>query len=226
MNKLALLFCLVSSGAIAGPQLYHLSIVLDGVTYQGDFTWTANIVPGMNGQPEAGPGIYSNVSISDPTGTLTSAYDVFEGADYNINQHDIWFTNAANLVMSLNIPQTGMGAASVPVTGVMVYVGPGSQNYVTCSPCNATLTEVPSSANETTIPMATQIIDSEYNVWTMVDGQAVENGVATPSSAVIMMLYAKGVVYQENYHHSWWKWVNGKWVVDTSAHSPYSCPAT
>lgn len=41
---------------------------------------------------------------------------------------------------------------------------------------------------------------------------------------MIMMLYAKGVVYQENFHHDWWKW-EGKWVVDTSAHASYSCPA-
>jgi hypothetical protein len=222
MKILTMMLCLISTAAIAQQHVYHLSIALDSVTYQGNFTWTPNTVDGMSGQSEPGPGVYSNVSISDPTGTLTSAYDVFQGADNNVNQHDIWFTNAANLVMSVSIPVPGMGGKSVPVTGVMVYTS--ASTNVSCSACKATLTEVVST-NETTIPMATQIVDSEYDIWTMVNGQAVENGVATPSSAVIMLLYAGGVVYQENYHHSWWKWVGGKWVVDTSAHAPYSCAA-
>jgi hypothetical protein len=36
--------------------------------------------------------------------------------------------------------------------------------------------------NGATIPMAAQIIDSELNVWTMVNGQVFENGVATPQA--------------------------------------------
>jgi YVTN family beta-propeller protein len=72
------------------------------------------------------------------------------------------------------------------------------------------------SASSTTIPSATQIVDSELEVWTLSGGKAIENGHITPSSEVILLLYAKGVVYQENIHHDWWLWRDGAWVA-TSA---------
>jgi hypothetical protein len=213
---------LLSSSAMAQHQIvYHMTYALDGVTYEGNFTWQPNTVPGMNGQPEPGPGIYTNVSVTDWAGTFTNAYDVFEGADYNVNQHEIWLKDISGATMGVNIPQVGMGAQFVPIIGYWINTNPTATN---CSGDCGTMTALPESVNGATIPMAAQIIDSELNVWTMVNGQVFENGVATPSSGVIMMLYAKGVVYQENFHHDWWKW-EGKWVVDTSAHAPYSCPA-
>ena len=72
------------------------------------------------------------------------------------------------------------------------------------------------SPGGTTIPVATQIIDSELDVWTLSGGHAYEHGQLTPSSGVILLLYAKGLVYQENSHHDWWFWRNGAWVA-TSA---------
>jgi YVTN family beta-propeller protein len=67
------------------------------------------------------------------------------------------------------------------------------------------------SASSTTIPSATQIVDSELEVWTLSGGKAIENGHVTPSSEVIRLLYAKSVVYQENVHHDWWLWSHGAW---------------
>jgi len=72
------------------------------------------------------------------------------------------------------------------------------------------------SASSTTIPSATQIVDSELEVWTVSGGKAIENGHVTPSSEVILLLYAKSVVYQENIHHDWWLWSHGAWTA-TSA---------
>lgn len=79
------------------------------------------------------------------------------------------------------------------------------------------------SAGGTTIPPATQIVDSQLDVWTVSGGHVYENGQLTPSSGVILLLYAKGIVYQENIHNDWWLWSNGAWVA-TSA--PLATPST
>ena len=79
------------------------------------------------------------------------------------------------------------------------------------------------SVSPTSIPPATQIVDSHLDVWTVSGGQAYENGQLTPSSGVILLLYAAGIVYQENLHHDWWLWRNGVWVA-TSA--PLVTPST
>jgi endoglucanase len=70
-----------------------------------------------------------------------------------------------------------------------------------------------SSANGTTIPPATQIVDSGGNVWTLASGVVVENG-ATPgySANVTLLLYDNGVIYQENSANNWWSWTGSTWA--------------
>jgi alcohol dehydrogenase (cytochrome c) len=82
---------------------------------------------------------------------------------------------------------------------------------------------VTTSPSPTSIAPATQIVDSHLNVWTVSGGQVYENGQLTPSAGVILLLYAAGIVYQENIHHEWWLWSNGVWVA-TSA--PLVTPST
>jgi YVTN family beta-propeller protein len=72
------------------------------------------------------------------------------------------------------------------------------------------------SPSGTTLPAATQIVDGQRNVWTVSGGQAYEKGQLTPSSGVILLVYANNAVYQENIHHNWWRWISGAWVA-TSA---------
>jgi alcohol dehydrogenase (cytochrome c) len=79
------------------------------------------------------------------------------------------------------------------------------------------------SPSGTTIAPATQIIDSELNVWTVSGGLVYENGQLTHSSGVILLLYAKGIVYQENTHNDWWLWSNGAWVATAA---PMATPST
>jgi hypothetical protein len=71
----------------------------------------------------------------------------------------------------------------------------------------------PASASGTTIPSASQIVDSQGNIWTVSGGVVLENGAdAGYSSGVILLLYYNGVIYQENSAKGWWSWVNSAWV--------------
>jgi len=79
------------------------------------------------------------------------------------------------------------------------------------------------SASPTTIPSSTLIVDSHLDVWTVSGGQVYKNGQLTPSGGVILLLYSKGIVYQENIHHNWWLWRNGVWVATPA---PLVTPST
>ena len=78
------------------------------------------------------------------------------------------------------------------------------------------------SASGTTIPPATEIVDSHLDVWTVSGGQVYENGQLTPSAGS-SLLYDSGVVYQENIHRDWWLWRNGVWVATST---PLVLPST
>ncbi|HXJ42171.1 MAG TPA: PQQ-binding-like beta-propeller repeat protein [Bryobacteraceae bacterium] len=82
------------------------------------------------------------------------------------------------------------------------------------------------SASPTTIPPATQIVDSHLDVWTVSGGKVYQNGQLTPSGGVILLVYAAGIVYQENLHHNWWLWRNGVWVATPAPPTPSTSPTT
>lgn len=127
---------------LSGPamaQTYDLSLSLNGQTYSGDFTFTPNTMVNDAGATVAGPGVYSNVSVSDPyAGTLTGAWDVYGGV---FGQHELWFTNAAGAgLLAVSIP-TSPGNTPMVGMGAFAYTGSGSLDYTTCSAC-ASITEV------------------------------------------------------------------------------------
>ena len=87
------------------------------------------------------------------------------------------------------------------------------------------------SASGTAIPLATQITDAQYNVWTVTSGVVYENGKKAAYTAnVSLLLYYNGVIYQENSAQGWWSWTNGAWVagndprVSTPAPTPTPTP--
>ena len=66
---------------------------------------------------------------------------------------------------------------------------------------------------------ATVLTDSALNQWTVVSGVVYlapggANNAATISGSVILCLYYKGVIYQENSNLNWWYW-NGAWIATT-----------
>jgi hypothetical protein len=64
------------------------------------------------------------------------------------------------------------------------------------------------SAQSTTIPSATQIVDAQGATWTVAGGVIYRNGVATVSSSVTLLLYYNHKVYQQNSWGDWWVWDN------------------
>jgi hypothetical protein len=72
------------------------------------------------------------------------------------------------------------------------------------------------SANGTSIPTATQIIDSSGNVWVVSGGVIYKNGVmAGYSNAVAQLVYDNKTLYQDNATGAWWSWNGTTWVSST-----------
>jgi hypothetical protein len=133
----ALLLLLFSTTAMA--QTYDVSLSLDGNTYAGQFTYVPTYDVNPGGQTVQ-LGYYTNVSLSDVyAGTLTSVLDPYDGN--NLQQHELWFNNAQNMPIGINIPDTGIKGSSVAVTGAMVYFGKGAGDYVSCTVCVGSITE-------------------------------------------------------------------------------------
>jgi hypothetical protein len=105
-------------------------------------------------------------------------------------------------------------ASTVGGTGPWTWSCGGSNGGTTAS-CSASAAtpSVVTSANGTTIPSATQIIDSSDNVWTVSGGVVYENGaLAGYSNEVTLLLYDNNVIYQENSAGGWWSWNDSTWV--------------
>jgi hypothetical protein len=68
------------------------------------------------------------------------------------------------------------------------------------------------SACGATVPPASEIVDASGDVWTLTaSGQIARNGLVDPvTNGVVLLLYFKGVVYQEA-HDLWWAWQGGSW---------------
>jgi hypothetical protein len=72
------------------------------------------------------------------------------------------------------------------------------------------------SANGTTIPSVTQIIDGGGNVWVVSGGVIYENGtLAGFSKNVTQLVYENNVIYQENSAGGWWSWNASNWTASS-----------
>ena len=70
-----------------------------------------------------------------------------------------------------------------------------------------------SQSTAVAIPPASEIIDSQNNVWTVSNGVILKNGRDAGYSAhVILLIYYKGIISQENASHGWWSWNGDGWT--------------
>src|ERR1700731_2075081 len=88
------------------------------------------------------------------------------------------------------------------------------------APCEAALGAA--SPSGTTIPSATQILDSSGKPWTLSGGVVYDNGaLAGYSKGVTLLLYDNNLIYQENSAGGWWSWNGSTWV---SSSDPRNVP--
>ena len=95
--------------------------------------------------------------------------------------------------------------------------------------CSATLATpvVVTSPEGTTIPSASQIIDSAGGLWTLSGGVVYKNGaLAGYTNAVTLLLYDNNIVYQENSSGGWWSWNGSTWTGTTDPRNPPTAPPT
>jgi len=67
------------------------------------------------------------------------------------------------------------------------------------------------SADGTTIPDATQIVDSDGTTWTVSDGYSYENGVADGGANIVELLYLDHTIYANTDGYGWWVHTDGYW---------------
>ncbi len=77
------------------------------------------------------------------------------------------------------------------------------------------------SADKTTIPPASQIVDNNHDAWTVITGQVYKNNIlAGISSNVIEVAWVSGVIWQENNANSWYSWNGLTWVAGNNPFNP------
>jgi len=80
------------------------------------------------------------------------------------------------------------------------------------------------SASGTTIPSASEIVDTSLNVWTLKSGIVYKNGSTAGYTAnVILLLFANGIIYQENSSDLWWSWNGSTWIATNNPTAPAAC---
>lgn len=110
---------------------------------------------------------------------------------------------------------TGLGAGTTYTFTVAAdnLVGEGLQSNNSFATTDSTNT---ASANGTTIPTVSQIVDSSLNIWTIVGGVVQMNGTnAGFSGSVVLLLYFNTTIYQQNSSANWWFWTGTGWQTTT-----------
>jgi len=80
------------------------------------------------------------------------------------------------------------------------------------------------SPNGTTIPNATQIVNTKGNVFTLAGGSVYLNGKALASSRITVLLYYNSKIYAGDSSGNWWQWTGSAWRQTTV--NPQSPSAT
>ena len=69
------------------------------------------------------------------------------------------------------------------------------------------------SPDGTTIPGATQIVDSEGAVWTIGSGRVIlRNGIQAAGGLGSTMVWSGGVIYVLGIDDNWWRWTGSGWI--------------
>ncbi len=208
----------VSSGAIyengshAGSSANTaLLLYYNGVIYtqnnQGNWwSWNGSTFVGVSGDPRGGSASASGTTIPAATQIIDGSGNVWTvsgGAIYENGTHAGSSANTALLLYYNGVIYTQNNQGSWWSWNGSTFVG-ASGDPRGSAPSG---TGVAASASGTTIPSATQIVDSSGNVWTVSGGAIYENGNHAGSSAnTALLLYYNSVIYTQNNQGNWWSW--------------------
>jgi hypothetical protein len=115
------------------------------------------------------------------------------------------------------VPDGGSDISELLYLNMTIYANTNSNGWWTHGDSGWSPTSDPSSggssesASGTTIPDATQIVDSNGTVWTVSSGFSYENGVADGGANITELLYYEGMIYANTNSYGWWIHTNGGW---------------
>ncbi len=206
----------VSSGVVykngmAAGYTANVTLLLyyNGTIYQKNnvgswWSWNGSTWVTVSSDPR-GPASISGTTIPSVTQIVDSAMNIWAVNGGVIYENGSASVGTANVILLLYFSGT-------------VYQENSASNWSSWN--GSTWTAVSGdprvSASGTTIPSASQIIDSAHNVWTVSGNVVYENGtVAGYSANVTLLLYYNGIIYQENSAGSWWSWNGNAWVAES-----------
>jgi hypothetical protein len=171
-------------------------------------TGSASAVTGSGPWSWSCLGSYGGVDTSCVAGAESAVISGFCGSANGI---------ATNIAPSTNLCRLGY-ASGLTGNGPWSWTC-GESNGGSDADCSAPVLPTQTaalSANGTTIPSASRIVDNALNVWTINDGVVYENGTTAGYSAdAALLLFYNGTIYQENSSQDWWSWTNSAWVASS-----------
>jgi hypothetical protein len=167
------------------------------------------------------------ISLNGEAQTITEKVLVllyYQGVIYQQNNacmwwswtNDAWVTASQPAISGIPGCSPASGSSSTTTTTTTTSTGSGGSTSGTgtgTTASSSTSSTPAASPSGSMIPSLTQLVDASGNVWTVSGGVILLNGtVQTITQKVIVLLYYKGVIYQENANCMWWNWAYGTWL--------------
>jgi hypothetical protein len=143
------------------------------------------------------------------------------------SQGAVWTIGGGGKILRNGVHAAGGYGAKILWSGGVIYVQgtdgrwwrwTGSGWYSTSSPTSTTsttsaaTTTTTASPDGTTVPTATQIVDSQGAVWTIGSGgKILRNGVHAAGGYGAKILWSGGVIYVQGTDGRWWRWTGSAW---------------
>ncbi len=225
----------VSSGSVAGFRWFELRNVTNGPvtvhqesTYQPDSTWRwlgsaamdkdGNIALGYSASNSTiFPQLrYAGRLATDPLNVLGQGEAIlFAGTGSQSGSFNRWGDYSSMTVDPVDDCTFWLTSEYYATTSSFNWrTRIGSFRFPTCGSGNPTPTPTPTptpSGDNTRVPPATQIVDSNGDVWTLSNGAILRNGAGTGGGGS-QILYCSRSVYALGTDSSWWRWTGSGWI--------------
>ena len=154
---------------------------------------------------------------SEPDSGAGSVTHYFHSADHDtVTAYEVDFLDAAGaVVQTILVPKARTTVTADGEVAVVVDTPPRELGVYTSRVRAVRETSAAAastvSPNGTRLPPAPQIVDTELDVWTLVDGQALEDGAPTGGTGTELRWCDAQIVIAEG-DGDWWTWTGGSWT--------------